>query len=678
MGLLPPKKQLQPEKPTIIGLYGISGSGKSFLLKQLKQELDPETFTFYEGSDVIASLVPGGLSEFHNLKHEAKEYWREKAIETIKDECAESGKVGVVTGHFMFWKEGEEGGGKSVCTASDLEVYTHILYLDVPAEVIAQRCRDDEGRVRLEASVVHLSRWQDVEMGELRRLCHQHGILFMRLSSRPMLSERVELLRSFGRLGEKLDLEEAEKRLDGIVAESGYPQTMLVMDADRTLAPEDTGKIFWDKFLKAQKSDERESPLKELFGGPLGYSYTTFLQTTLLYEEAADDDEFDALCEEVAGEVHMYPEFISLLHLAGEQKHVGAVVVTCGLRRVWEKVLEREGLSGTVKIIGGGRTSDGIVVTAAIKAALVSRLRGTHRMRVCAFGDSPLDLGMLSQADQAIVVVGEEKTRSKTMDADLEAAINKCGLQAYQTLLPETTSPRLNGQKLPLVKLTDHDFVDSILRPRIRHGTIQVLHATERGANKLLQTPTRDSEISGPVLQKAHRSVGRYLAREFLTELLGTETYPVQGVQGTDISGYRLLHEQRTLIVAIMRGGGPLATGVNDAIPLAELIHAENPGQVEGCRLKGKTTVLLVDSVVNSGKTIIDFVEYIRKHDATIRIVVVASVVQAECVSDNRLARVLPEYAKLSIVALRISDNKFTGSGGTDTGNRLFNTTHLP
>ena len=32
----------------------------------------------------------------------------------------------------------------------------------------------------------------------------------------------------------------------------------------------------------------------------------------------------------------------------------------------------------------------------------------------------------------------------------------------------------------------------------------------------------------------------------------------------------------------------------------------------------------------------------------------------------------------ITLVALRLADNKYIGSGGTDTGNRLFNTTRLP
>jgi hypothetical protein len=103
-----------------------------------------------------------------------------------------------------------------------------------------------------------------------------------------------------------------------------------------------------------------------------------------------------------------------------------------------------------VKVIGGGRISDGFVVTPAVKAKIVSRLRKVYHMYVWAFGDSPLDLPMLRKADQAIVVVIAEKDRSKTMDAALLRAIDYDGLSAQQALLPNNVSPRLDITRLPL------------------------------------------------------------------------------------------------------------------------------------------------------------------------------------------------------------------------------------
>jgi len=191
-------------------------------------------------------------------------------------------------------------------------------------------------------------------------------------------------------------------------------------------------------------------------------------------------------------------------------------------------------------------------------------------------------------------------------------------------------------------------------------------------------TPMRDATFAGPVLREVHRRVGWYLATEFLADVIGVEEYLVPHVQGHHTSGYRLLHEQKTTIVALMRGGEPMAFGVNDAFPLAMFVHASGPDDIMFHHLQGQLNVVLVDSVVNSGKTVVQFVQHVRNLHATIRIVVLAGVVQAQFVSGSSLTEALAHHANLSIVALRLSDNNFTGRGTTDTGNRLFNTTHLP
>lgn len=163
---------------------------------------------------------------------------------------------------------------------------------------------------------------------------------------------------------------------------------------------------------------------------------------------------------------------------------------------------------------------------------MVARLRDIHHMYVWAFGDSVLDLPMLSKADQAIVVVGEEQTRSKTMDAALLTAIDNDSLLAQQALLPSNASPRLDTTKLPVIQLTDPEFVDSIIRRRSQHP-LQVLHATERNAAKLLITPMRDATIAGPALREAHRRVGWYLATEFVTGMIGVEEYSIPQLNGS-------------------------------------------------------------------------------------------------------------------------------------------------
>lgn len=248
-------------------------------------------------------------------------------------------------------------------------------------------------------------------------------------------------------------------------------------------------------------------------------------------------------------------------------------------------------------------------------------------------------------------------------------------LRAHQTLLPDNASPRLETARLPLIQLTDPAFVNSIFSLFSPTG-LQIPHATDKPAAKLLMTPMRDAIVTGPALREAQRQAGWYLAMEFMTRITGVEERSIPHVQGHHTTGHRLHHEQQTLIVPLMRGGEAMALGVNDAFPLATFLHANTPSDIEGSHLQGRVTIVLVDSVVNSGKSIAEFIRHVRNFHATIRIVVVAGVVQSQAVSGGNLGRLVC-CGKLAVVALRLSENKYTGHGTTDTGNRLFNTVHL-
>ena len=565
--------------------------------------------------------------------------------------------------------------------------YTHIIYLDVPAEVVAQRRQIDPTRIRSPASVAHLRRWQEVEKTRLQDLCMKHQILFTVLTSaRPDVVRVSSLLQDFRAHSEKHNLSSVSGKLDKILGKDRKElKTVIVLDADRTLAAEDAGNLFWEEDPTIEVTDGwgnrviPSSPLKKLFGSSMEYTYKAFRQAMLLYESAADDTQFEARCKEVAAKITMHPELVSLLQAAEQAKDVRAVVVTCGLSRVWEMVLEREGLSEGVKVIGGGRVNDQYVVTPEVKRHLAHRMK-KQGLYVCAFGDSPMDLEMLWEANKAVVVVGEMKTRSKTMDDVLSRNIDiGTGLQACQVLLPPHAEPRLDTTKLPIVKITDQAFIREVFGREKSPSPIRVFDSSKKNSTLLLMTPTRDASVSGPKLREAHRQIGFHLAITHLSNILGTSEYPITHVQGQVTAGHRFRHEEKTTIVALMRGGEPMALGVNDALPLALFVHANKPKDIKSHHIEGQLAIVLVDSVINSGKTVVDFVKHVRGIHATIRIVIVAGVVQAGSVAkDGTMARDLGTDINLSVVALRLSDNKFTGIGGTDTGNRLFNTTHLP
>ncbi|KAJ7021967.1 uracil phosphoribosyltransferase-domain-containing protein [Mycena alexandri] len=592
------------KSPTVMGLYGVSGCGKSYLLDHLKAdaELGQRAFTFYEGSVIIDQLVPGGLDAFKRMNHQDKTHWREKAIGYIADACTTSGKMGLVAGHFMFWEDESEEAGQCVWTEHDAKVFTHILYLNIPPHDVVERRGKDCHRQRSAVSQGHIHKWQEHEREQLRRICLQKKIIF---TVAPLLTGAVSaLIRDIQRNTEAHSLSCAENRLDEVVsgfrADKMRRGALLVFDGDKTLIAEDTGQLFWEIAL-ADTTLAGDDPLKMLFSSPFGYSYKAFLQAALIY---------------------------------------GA---------------------------------DHFVITGRMKRELVARLRDTHQICVCAFGDSSLDLPMLKEAEKAVVVVGKEHTRSRSMETALLDAIVNDGLQANQWLLPSNATPRLDTDLLPLFDIGSN-FIDSVIR---LFGLRRVLHATEECAAKLLMTPMRDARISGPALQAAHGSVGWYLATTFLPKLVGLEEVPIPHVQGNQTTGHCLRHEKKTVIVALMRGGEPMALGVYKALPLAEFVHAKKSEELDNKYLDGRETVVLVDSVVNSGKSVKEFVQHIRALNSNIRIVVVAGVIQAQSISDGILGDILAGDDNVGFVSLRLSDNKYTGKGTTDTGNRLFNSTHL-
>jgi uracil phosphoribosyltransferase/phosphoserine phosphatase/adenylate kinase len=663
-------------KPTVIGIYGISGSGKSFILEIMRQDLDSAEFIFFEGSEVIDSLVPGGLEAFRASNAEKQSNFRIEAINFIKNDTSISGKTAVVTGHLMFWSE-IDNAPKAVYTSGDLDTFTHIIYVQIPIETISRRIASDSEKPRTVSSMESLRKWQDAELLNLRNLCRQHDILFLAVSEgRDLILKLKNLVLYFSQQATaEENIAIVRARIDQVLALpiSEDLETVLVLDGDKTLAAEDTGTLFWQELARTRPAASSECPLKDLFSGPMGYSDAAFRQVTLLYEEATDATDFDVICRTVASSVTLHPEIVSLLGLVAAQKHVGAIVATCGIGLVWDKVLERYGLSHAVKVIGSGRISDGFIVTASVKASVVSHLQDIAQLYVWAFGDSPLDIPMLKKADQAIVVVGEEKTRSFTMDSALSEAIDKGELQARQLLLPGHSSPRLDTKRLSLISLKDQELIYCIFSRR----PFQLLQATEKAAAKILMAPMRDAAVAGPSLREAHANVGRYLATEYVSQLIGLEEYDIAHVQGHSMTGHRLCNEHRTSIVALMRGGEAMAFGINEVFPKAMFIHASCADDIKLHHIQGQATVILVDSVANSGKTLIEFIKRVGRLEAKIRIVVVVGVVQADAVAETHvLAKVMRRH-EVSMVALRVSENKFTGTKTTDTGNRLFNTTHL-
>ncbi|KAH7204647.1 heterokaryon incompatibility protein-domain-containing protein [Fusarium oxysporum] len=217
----------------------------------------------------------------------------------------------------------------------------------------------------------------------------------------------------------------------------------------------------------------------------------------------------------------------------------------------------------------------------------------------------------------------------------------------------------------------------SIVDPRRERRPLKKYDATNKAASNILMSPMRSAAVSGPMLREAHANVGRYLATEYVSKLIGLEGFTISHVQGHQTTGHRLRNEAETSIIALMRGGKPVAFGISDVFPQAMFVHASSADDVKKHHVQGQSNVILVDSVIDSGKSVIELIKRVVRLEPNISITVVAGVVQTEAITGGHLfAKVMRRHGA-GLIALRISENKFTGTKTTDTGNRLFNTTRL-
>lgn len=81
--------------------------------------------------------------------------------------------------------------------------------------------------------------------------------------------------------------------------------------------------------------------------------------------------------------------------------------------------------------------------------------------------------------------------------------------------------------------------------------------------------------------------ISRFLAARVLTGVIGLEAYAIQHVQGGLTTGYRLQDEARTLMVAMMRRGEPLALGDSETYPSPAFLHERNSGDIKHTLLQG-------------------------------------------------------------------------------------------
>lgn len=377
-----------------IGIYGIKGSGKTTLARKIFK-MD-QNFKCIEGKDVIDEVTPGGLVGFDKLSDKDKKRCRDDAIKRLFEIHEETSKPLLVIGHYSFYTEDKDK-IESVITEADKKFYTNIYYLHPSPEEIQSRNKLDREKTR-DYTLKEIQNWLEFEKtindhfrekGIKIKYIRDHDIEH---NAKTIINEVYEELKTD-------NYKQALTHIERIIKESNK-KTFVLLDADYTLFPYDSGKIF----CKAAKFDFLQ--IKGIFQS-LGYSFPAFFKTAALHAEM-DSDTFTKASEETAEQIIIERDFIDLINEM--KKNAEVIIITSGYKKIWEQVLHNHKLDRIHLIAGNNLRTDEYIIDDTVKGLIAEKIKENDK-RVIAYGDSLVDYPMLNAADISYIIVYEKERK---------------------------------------------------------------------------------------------------------------------------------------------------------------------------------------------------------------------------------------------------------------------------
>lgn len=199
-------------------------------------------------------------------------------------------------------------------------------------------------------------------------------------------------------------------------------------------------------------------------------------------------------------------------------------------------------------------------------------------------------------------------------------------------------------------------------------------HYTDRHLVRLLATETRRTDTTPYELTRTHVALGRFLAGE-LVEELEVEPCDIQHPQGVR-PGWRVADERGVVLMPFLRAGLYVAEGLREVFRHAPVFHVKPtrgeglpPDELAAFTALDARVAVIADAVVNTGASL---EPVLRQLSGRVPHIVVVSLVSPAETAD----RLASAWSEVRFLFARISTNQYVGAGSTDTGNRLFGTTH--
>jgi len=372
--------------PLRIGLYGVSGVGKSTLSNHLS--VYKNALGCIDGSQAIDAVTPGGLDEFKHSSDDIKTKLRHKSIDYLQNQFSTEQKHLVISGHYCFLNHGKFD---IVWDQKDAEFYDVIFLLECNVATHKQRCENDNSRSR-NYSINELECWQTFERNALGKECQSHNIPLYQIDTTLALIEQ-----------EKIFIKAiSEVVIDKVALEiSEQYSSAFLFDCDGTLNHQDV--------LDFSKSNElSKDTVSGIFKEFTGYCFDAFHSVSRYMDFTVYDKDRDFMISTAKHSLKLNPSMKFVIDsyikkFIKEGHTVSKVAISCGFPSAWAACFtEKDYLIG-----GASFNTFGCLVTDKTKERLAKKL-DFYGVYIIGFGNGSSDIGMLLNSHRGVYVYSDK------------------------------------------------------------------------------------------------------------------------------------------------------------------------------------------------------------------------------------------------------------------------------
>ena len=393
----------QLKKYKKIALYGVSSSGKSYLIDKLTEYDD--NFYHCAGSKFLFDISKKRDFSFSKLDNEQKNIYRRKFIEYADNIYNQINRHIIVDAHYAFYKDNNF---EIARIKEDLDFYDIFLYLDTDSDIIYNRSLNRNEKYKsYDYSIENIDKLKQYEKYNLELELNSLGKELIIINDDNadniihFIIEYIDNVIFDVKNNVPLFLNDNIKLINN-------SDNIILSDCDRTLSIYDTSIALFEEL------NIDFSITKKIFKNNNYSSFALYNFSNLI--SSIDYEKLLKASEKISKTTEL---FIPLINEIDSRKDDYLLIaVTSGIREIWDNILKDKNA-----LIAGGlhRNNCKYLVCKFFKSYLCKQLINMGK-NVIALGDSLVDYDMIINASKGFLV-SNDKISSSLNNIEISSSI---------------------------------------------------------------------------------------------------------------------------------------------------------------------------------------------------------------------------------------------------------------